>query len=98
MSNEYGKKPPWILINCIFESNYGQVTIFLSGLPEKNQKIFIFILPPPWSHPESGHNRPLKFSQLLCRVKKFKLLRMSKYATTLNFFAPCTWNFWTACL
>ncbi len=31
-------------------------------------------------------NRLLKISQLLRRYKKFKLLRMSKYAATLNFF------------
>jgi hypothetical protein len=35
---------------------------------------------------EQKPNRPLKFSQLLRRVKKFKLLRMDKYAATLNFF------------
>ena len=30
--------------------------------------------------------RPLKIFQLLRRFKKFKLSRMSKYASTLNFF------------
>ncbi len=31
-------------------------------------------------------NSPLKNSQLLRRCKKFKLSRMNKYASTLNFF------------
>ncbi|PTN38964.1 hypothetical protein C6366_00560 [Desulfonatronum sp. SC1] len=31
-------------------------------------------------------NSPLKNSQLLRRRKKFKLSRMNKYASTLNFF------------
>ena len=31
-------------------------------------------------------NRPLKISQLLRHIKKFKLLRMPKYAAILNFF------------
>jgi hypothetical protein len=37
--------------------------------------------------------RPLKISQLLRRRKKFKLSRMFKYASILNFFCFATWNF-----
>jgi len=33
----------------------------------------------------SKHSSPLKNSQLLRRCKKFKLLRINKYASTLNF-------------
>jgi hypothetical protein len=33
-----------------------------------------------------GLGSPLKNSQLLRRYKKFKLSRMNKYASTLNFF------------
>ncbi len=38
-------------------------------------------------------NRVLKISQLLRHCKKFKLLRMSKYAATLNFFCSLPLEF-----